>query len=105
MKDFPLLRGNSNVAGHAPLDNVDRVHDREPIKILVGLQGAWPHASGRGSQSGPSADHRTPAVPTRSLAAQDDLSAAQMRFEFIQHRLDLPALVIQRRQFLDRQPV
>ncbi len=45
MKDFSSpLRGNSNVApGHAPLDNVDRVHEEMPIGILIGFQRGLMH--------------------------------------------------------------
>ena len=48
MEGFSLLRGNSNVAGHAPLDMVDRMYEREPIGIFVGLQGRFMHQAANG---------------------------------------------------------
>src|SRR5215207_9488196 len=38
----------------------------------------------------------------RSLAAQDDATSAQVRLELIEGSLNLPTLLVQRRQFLSR---
>ena len=43
-----LAERDSNVAGHVPLDNVDRMHEREPIGIFVGLQGGFMHQAANG---------------------------------------------------------
>jgi hypothetical protein len=68
------------------LDNVDRVHEREPIGIFVGLQRGFMHEATNGEvrhqQTIKLLLHQF-----RSLAPQYDLGAPQMGLQLIQGRL------------------
>ncbi len=78
-------------------DDTDRVQEGECIGVLIGLERGLMHETANGEMR-----HQQPEEflldQIRRLAAQDDLCTAQVRLQFVQGRLDFPALVIECRQ-------
>ena len=91
--------GNGEKAGELSLDDANRVNEGKPVGIDVGFERRFVHHAANGEVG-----HHQPmkllAHQLWSLAAQDDIGAAQARLQFRQRRLDFPALVIERGQFL-----
>ena len=93
--------GNSGRARHAALDNANGVNEGQPIRILVGFERRFVHQPAYRKMR----HQQTIELlldQFRRLTPQYDLRPAQMGLEFIERRLDLPALVIQSRQFFGR---
>ncbi len=75
------------------MDNVDSVHEREPIGIFIGLQRGFMHQAANGEVRHQQTIKLLP-YQFWSLAPQDDLGAPQMGLQLIQGRLDLPSLLV-----------
>src|SRR5271167_1737337 len=70
----------------------------QPVGILIGAQGGLVHETTDGEMRHQQTIELLP-YQIRRLTAQDDMSAPQVSLEFIERRFDLPAFVIERRQF------
>jgi len=97
-------RGDSDVAGQAPLDHADSMHKGKLIRVFVGLQRGFMHESSKGEVRPQQTIERL-LHQFRGLAPQYDLGAPQMSLPFIQGRLDFPPLVVERRQLFGRRPL
>ena len=101
MKGFSQPRGNSGRVRHAALDNANRVNEGEQIRILAGFERRFVHQPAHRKMR----HQQTIELlldQFRRLAPHHDLRPAQKGLEFIERRLDLPALVVQSRQFFGR---
>ena len=79
------------------------MQEREPVGIFAGFEGGFMHQTADGVVG----HKQTPELlfhQLRRFAAQHDLGTAQMRREFVQSGLYLPALVVKRGQLLGRGP-
>ena len=74
---------------------------REPIGILIRFQGGLVHQAAD-RKMGHHEAIKLLLDEVRSFAAQHELRAAQMGFQFIQGSLDFPAFMVKRRQFCGR---
>ena len=76
---------------------------RDPVRVFVGAKSSFMHQTTDGKVR-----HQQPvellADQFRGLAAQHDLRAAQMRFEFIKRCLNLPPLGEKTGQLFGRGP-
>ena len=77
------------------------MEEGEPIRIFIRFQCCFVHQAAHRKVG----HHETIKLlldQVRSFAAQHDLRATQMGFQFIQGGLDLPAFMVKRRQFCGR---
>ena len=77
------------------------MQEGEPVGIFVGLESGLVHQAADGVVGHKQAPELL-LHQLRRLAAEHDLSAAQMRLEFVQGGFYLPALVVEGRQFWGR---
>ena len=77
------------------------VEERKPVGIFIGLQGGFVHQAANGKMRHQQTEELLP-DQFRRLAAQHDLSAAQMGFQLVQGSFDFPSFVIEGGQFLGR---
>src|SRR5664279_287035 len=93
--------GNSGKAMNFAANNSHGMHEREPIRVFIRLEGRFMHQAPDGEMSHQEAVELL-AHQIRPLAAQDYASSPQVGFQFIQGRFNLPAFVVQGGQLQGR---
>ena len=78
--------GNSDKAGHAPLDHADGVREGEPVGVFISSQRRFVHQAADSKVRHEQAVEFLP-HQLRGLAAQNDLRTAQMSLQFVQSGL------------------